>query len=82
LNRIETGFVLIGSKEQTVKFDLPGWSEEELEVADSQMQFVIESVQDMLFAETPNSPAPLYSEDLSWICQDAGLVQDIGGDTP
>jgi ATP-dependent helicase/nuclease subunit B len=82
LNRIETGFVLIGSKEQTVKFDLPGWSEEELEVADSQMQFVIESVQDMLFAEIPNSPAPLYSEDLSWICQDAGLVQDIGGDTP
>ncbi len=81
MSKIETGLILIGSKEQLVQFDFPNWTEEEFDTADSQIEFVIKQVKDMIFAEEPNSNAPQFSEGLSWICQDTGLVQDTEAKT-
>lgn len=79
LDKIQTGFVLIGSKENKVKFDFPNWDDIQLQCADDLIHHVVAQIQEGNFGDSPVKPAPAYFEDLSWICQDAGIIRSEGG---
>ena len=80
LDSLETGFILIGSREDSIKFDFPKWDELQIAVADGEIDRVIKEVQAMNFSATPVSPAPPFCKDLSWICQDGGVIRSEGGE--
>jgi len=75
IDTVETGYVLIGSTENAVIFDFPKWDDTELQSADDVITYVIEQVKTNEYQPTPVNPAPPYCTDLSWICQDNGLIQ-------
>ena len=78
LEKIQTGYVLIGSKENKVKFDFPIWDAIQLQRADAEIYKIVEQIQEGNFADAPVSPAPVFFDDLTWICQDAGIIRSEG----
>ncbi|MBT4530780.1 MAG: hypothetical protein HOC27_06195 [Phycisphaerae bacterium] len=73
-DEVKTGFILVGSKDTSVRFDFPDWDEAQLQVADDRFVEIVEDVKAGKYNSTPTTPAPRFSEDLSWICQDGGII--------
>jgi hypothetical protein len=82
IDTLETGYILIGSSENAVKFDFPEWDETELQSADDVIEYVIEQVKNQEYQVVPVNPAPPYCTDLSWICQDNGLIHSSEDESP
>ena len=77
---IRTGYIIIGSKENNVRFDLPDWDDIRLQCADDLIYHIIKEVKECNYSPEPIHPSPPFSEDLSWICQDAGIISATKGD--
>jgi len=80
LEKIKTGYIRVGSKENSITFNLPQWDDVQLQCADDYILDIVEQVKACNFNQEPVSPAPRFSEDLSWICQDAGIISASEGD--
>ncbi len=66
---IGLGYILLPKDTANVRFEAAEWTEAELEEADARARDVIRRIQKNHFWP-PAYPPPLYSEDLSAICQD------------
>ena len=80
IQELKTGYILIGSRENKVTFDVPDWDEEVLNSANGLILEIVDQIRDNKFDSIPSSPAPVFFEDLSWICQDAGIISSPEGD--
>ena len=41
---------------------------------------VLSDIQRGQFGEVPTNPAPKYSDDFAWICQDNSIIDEFEGD--
>ncbi len=73
-DKVQTGYVLVGSRDTSVRFDFPDWDDAQLQVADDRFHEIVEDLRAGFYASAPASPAPRFFEDLSWICQDGGII--------
>ena len=79
-DKVRTGFILVGSKDTSVRFDFPRWDDAQLKAADDKFFEIVEDVRTGKYAQSPATPAPRFFEDLSWICQDSGIIGTGEGD--
>ncbi len=80
-DKVRTGFILVGSKDTSVRPDFPRWNDAQLKAADDKFFEIVEDVRTGKYAQSPATPAPRFFEDLSWICQDSGIIGTGEGDT-
>ena len=80
LENINVGYIMIGSTDNNVKFDFPEWDDAWLQEADDLFRRIVEQVRNGEFAPQPVARTPRYAEDLSWICQDSGIIDSEGED--
>jgi len=80
LDKIQTGYIKIGSSEKDVMFDFPNWDDAQLQCANDRFEMIVDQVRRGEYADAPVVPPPSYSEELSWICQDSGIIDSVGND--
>ena len=73
---MKLGYILLPKDVNRIAFQLAGWSDEELEVADEVAREVVRAVRAGRFWP-PAEPAPDYSEALAPICQDGVFEKRI-----
>jgi len=80
LEKIQTGYIKIGATEKDVKFDYPDWDDAQLQCANDRFEMIVDQVKRGEYADAPAVPPPSYSEELSWICQDSGIIDSDGSE--
>jgi hypothetical protein len=77
---VSLGYFRIGDQEQNTGIDLLDLPLDVLASADDCIHSILLDIQNSNFGEFPTDPAPKYSDDLAWICQDNNITEEPKGD--
>lgn len=79
-DNVTLGYFRIGDQESTIGIDLLDLPESAMDVVDDIIASTVCSILNGEFSDTPRVPAPKYSDDFAWICQDNSIVEESWGD--
>ena len=74
------GYFRIGDQEATTGINLLDLPDEAMATVDDVFSTIMLDIQQGNFGEIPTDPAPKYSDDFAWICQDNSIVEETDGD--
>ena len=73
---VSLGYFRIGDQESKTGIDLLELPEGVLEGVDDFIDEILSDIQSRKFGDAPTTPAPKYSDDFAWICQDNSIVDE------
>jgi ATP-dependent helicase/DNAse subunit B len=80
-SNVSLGYFRIGDQESKTGIDLLELPDGVLDGVDDFIDEILSDIQSGNFADAPTDPAPKYSDDFAWICQDNSIVDESeGGD--
>jgi hypothetical protein len=77
---VSLGYFRIGDQESKTGIDLLELPDGVLDGVDDFIDEILSDIQSGKFGEAPTEPAPKYSDDFAWICQDNSIVDESEGD--
>lgn len=77
---VSMGYFRIGDQESKTGIVLLELPDGVLDGVDALIDEILCDIQSGKFGKTPTDPAPKYSDDFAWICQDNSIVDEIEGD--
>ena len=79
-SNVDLGYFRIGDQESTIGVDMLDLPAIAMDAVDDIITSTVCSIQNGEFSESPRVPAPKYSDDFAWICQDNSIVEESLGD--
>jgi len=77
---VSLGYFCIGDQGATTGVNLLDLPEAAMATVDDVITSVIRDISIGKFGEKPTDPAPKYSDDFAWICQDNSITEETEGD--
>ncbi|MBC8202260.1 MAG: PD-(D/E)XK nuclease family protein [Planctomycetes bacterium] len=77
---VSLGYFRIGDQEATTGINLLDLPDEAMATVDDVITTFILDIANGKFGEVPTDPAPKYSDDFAWICQDNSITEEAEGD--
>ena len=77
---VSLGYFRIGDQESKAGIDLLELPDQAHEGVGAFIDAVLSDIQRGQFGEVPTNPAPKYSDDFAWICQDNSIIDEFEGD--
>ena len=76
---VQLGYFRIGDQETTTGINFLDLPDEAMATVGDVIIAIMSDIQQGNFGETPTDPAPKYSDDFAWICQDNSIVEETDG---
>ncbi len=77
---VSLGYFRVGDQEATTGIDLLDLPDEAMATVDDVITSIMSDIASGKFGEVPTDPAPKYSDDFAWICQDNSITEETEGD--
>ena len=77
---VSLGYFRIGDQETTTGINLLDLPDEAMATVDDVITAIMCDIANSKFGEAPTDPAPKYSDDFAWICQDNSITEESEGD--
>ncbi len=77
---VSLGYFRIGDQESKTGIDLLDLPDGVLEGVDDFIHQILSDIRSGNFGEAPSDPAPKYSSDFAWICQDNSIIDESEGE--
>ncbi|MBC8202147.1 MAG: PD-(D/E)XK nuclease family protein [Planctomycetes bacterium] len=80
-NNVSLGYFKIGDQEATSGIDLLTPKGAIQDILQDTIDGTINSILDNMYSDVPIDPAPKFSDEFSWVCQDNNVVTETGGNS-
>jgi len=77
---VSLGYFRIGDQESKTGIDLLDLPDGVIDGVDDFIHRILSDIQSGIFGDAPSDPAPKYSSDFAWICQDNSIIDESEGD--
>ena len=77
---VSLGYFRIGDQESKIGIDLLELPDEAYDVVNDFIDGILFDIQSGKFGDYPTDPAPKYSDDFAWICQDNSIIDENEGE--
>ena len=77
---VSLGYFRIGDQEATTGINILDLPDEAMATVGDVISSIMSDIQSCKFGEAPTVPAPKYSDDFAWICQDNSITEESEGD--
>ena len=77
---VSLGYFRIGDQEATTGINILDLPDEAMATVGDVISSIMSDIQSGKFGEAPTVPAPKYSDDFAWICQDNSITEESEGD--
>ena len=77
---VSLGYFRIGDQEATTGIDLLELPDEAMATVDDVITSIMSDIRTGKFGKEPTVPAPKYSEEFAWICQDDSITEEAEGE--
>jgi len=77
---VSLGYFRVGDQEATTGINLLDLPDAAMATVDDVIFALIGEIASGNFGEVPTDPAPKYSDDFAWICQDNSITEELEGD--